>query len=309
MTYRVATIIVTYNSARHIERCLLGLRKASHSAILHTVVVDNASTDETLQIIRRVAGDVEVVTNGVNVGYAEGNNQAIEMLARYGFNYYLILNPDVVVPPGLLHKLLRVMEIDERIGIVSPNVFQGRLDKGHSEIEGMWSLWGVPVRRRPHGAHIWFVDRLPGSCMLIRSSVFEKVGLLDESFFLYWEEIDLCLRARQAGFRLAVCPDAEVLHQPGEPSGAKSERAHRIYYMWRNQVRFAFKNYGTFRGNFFLARRSVTMLKETIQYLRARRMDLLKAGWCGFLAGVQGETGKSDHPLADPDRASSLIAG
>src|SRR5262249_28268826 len=150
-----ATIIVTYNSARHIERCLLGLREASHSAILHTVVVDNASTDETLQIIRRVAGDVEVVTNGVNVGYAEGNNQAIEMLARYGFNYYLILNPDVVVPPGLLHKLLRVMEIDEQIGIVSPNVFQGRLDKGHSEIEGMWSLWGVPVRRRPHGAHIW----------------------------------------------------------------------------------------------------------------------------------------------------------
>lgn len=304
---KVAAIIVTYNSAQLIKRCLLGLREASHSVKLRTVVVDNASTDETLDIVCRVAGNVELVRNDANLGYARGNNRAIEMLLRDGFSYYLILNPDVVVTPGFLDFLIQVMETDERIGMVSPNVSYGVLGGRWSQTEGMRSLWGVTTLRRKAKRDIQFVDRLPGCCMLIRSSVFDKVGLFDESYFLYWEEIDLCLRARQAGYQLALCRAVEVFHHPGEQSGEKSERAHRIYYMWRNQFRFAFKNWGAFVGSLFLARRSVSLLREAARYLCAGRVDLLKAGWRGLLAGVRGESGRSDHPLANPDAGRSLL--
>jgi GT2 family glycosyltransferase len=138
--------------------------------------------------------------------------------------------------------------------------------------------------------------------MLVRSSVFETVGGFDESYFLYWEEIDLCRRARRAGFQLAVCSTIEAVHRPGEPAGTAGERAHRIYYMWRNQFRFAFKSWGA-AGILFLIRRAATMLRETLRYVRAGRVDLLQAGWHGLAAGIRGERGRSHHPCADPDRA------
>jgi GT2 family glycosyltransferase len=299
--HNVAAIVVTHNSARHIERCLLALRHVTRSATVHTVVVDNASADETLEIVARVDGTATILKNTTNTGYAAANNQALALLQPRAISYHLILNPDVVLPPGALDVLIGTMEADRLLGMVSPRVSRGMPDGPWSETEGARSLWGFAARPKRRDADKRFVDRLPGSCMLVRSSLFETVGVFDEAYFLYWEEIDLCRRARRAGFRLAVCLTIEAVHRPGEPPGAAGERAHRVYYMWRNQFRFAFKSWGAL-GSVFLIRRSVAMLREAVRFVRAGRFDLLRAGWCGLAAGLRGKRGKSHHPCADPDR-------
>jgi hypothetical protein len=269
------------------------------------VVVDNASTDGTADIVSRVDSTVTILKNAANIGYAAANNQAIAVLRARNISYHLILNPDVVLAPGALDVLIGAMETNSRLGLVSPKISLGVIGGPWSQTEGMRSLWGFAVSRSPHDADLRFVDRLLGACMLVRSSVFETVGMFDEAYFLYWEEIDLCRRASRAGFQLAICPTTEAVHRPGESLGATGERAHRIYYMWRNQFRFAFKNWGLV-GIVFLIRRFATMLRDAAQYARAGRVDLLRAGYCGLAAGIRGERGRSDHPCADPDRTPRM---
>jgi GT2 family glycosyltransferase len=138
--------------------------------------------------------------------------------------------------------------------------------------------------------------------------VFDVIGRFDEAYFLYWEEIDLCQRARDAGFTLGICPGIEVVHRPGEIGGVETERSHRVYYMWRNQFRFAFRTWGVL-GALFLARRSVTLLRDAWRYARAGRVDLLRAAGAGLRAGLDGECGRSRHPAADPDRSPRPARG
>lgn len=295
---RVAAIVVTYNSASDIQQCLLGLAEASTAVELRIVVVDNASTDQTVELVRRLNPDVEVLTNAENGGYARGNNQAIEHLQKEEVNYYLIVNPDMHLAPGFLDALLEVMEREKDIGLVSPHVLVRTPTGLCSQIAGFRSLWGMNLSHQSYGAYgddLCLVDRLSGACMLIRAEVFEQVGLFDEAYFLYWEEIDLGVRAGRAGFLLAVCRTVEVYHHAKTHGGGTEARARQTYYIWRNQFRFAFKIWGRGLGSLFLARRFISLFREGWGFMRAGQTHLLRVGWAGLQAGIRGETGKGRY--------------
>lgn len=300
---KVKVIVVTYNSADYIFTCLKSLDEASENFDLHITFVDNASTDTSLAAIiaSQGAANIEIITSLENLGYAHGNNLAIEAMFSEELQYaaVLILNPDVTFAYGAIDKLFLVLHLSEEVGAVSPYIIEpGQSLNCQVRIN---SLWGQPMKKRfMKRENIIEVDRLHGGCILIKPELFKKVGAFDESYFLYWEEIDLCQRARKAGYKLLQCYEVIASHAGDSKIGRY--RSHRIYYMWRNQFYFAFKTFWTPLACLFLMRKILGNCKEAIGYLRMKRLDLIYAGLAGWKAGILGEVGKGKSLYAKPVR-------
>jgi GT2 family glycosyltransferase len=194
-----------------------------------------------------------IIKNKRNYGFAAGCNIAITFaLSTLRPDYILLLNNDTVVDMDFLNELIKTAEGDEKIGIVGPKIYfydhLGRSDvisftgedvvpwKGAGQIYGYEEIdkgqWDEPMEP----------DRLEASCLLIRREVFEKVGLFDETFFMYYEETDICFRAKRAGFRLKYCPNAKIWHKVASSTGGMVSPV-RIYFMTRNRPLFIMKNF------------------------------------------------------------------
>ena len=197
-----------------------------------------------------------IIKNEKNYGFAVGNNIAIRyVLNSHIQKYILILNNDTVVDKSLLDKLVVQAESDKMIGFIGPKTYyydyHGRTDVINFS-GGRLSLWrgnSYPigfggVDRGQHDL-ISNVDYVEGSCFLARKEVFEKIGYFDKTFFTYWEETDLCIRARKAGYRLIYMPEAKIWHKVASSSKGKV----RSYYFARNRILFV-KRHAT-RAQFF----------------------------------------------------------
>ena len=187
------------------------------------LVVDNRSTDDSVAMLREQFPWVKVIANAENVGFARANNQAI---AQSSGKYLLLLNPDTVVKAGAVTTLLAFMEAHDNVGAVGPRLLNAdlTLQPSCSPAPTLWrELWRLfhldrlhayaeyPIARWSlHHAHP--VDIIKGACLLIRRDLFEQVGGLDNAFFIYSEEVDLCKRIQQAGWQLYWVPQAEVIH-------------------------------------------------------------------------------------------------
>lgn len=289
----IKVVIVTYNSEDQIVECLDALPFSSERYLFDIIVVDNESTDKTVQKLDNFYPSVHVIAS-TNLGYAHGNNLGVQEALKSGQQYkaILILNPDATLPARSIDGLADALFSSQEIGGVSPHIVERAGEKYHKHK----TLFGLPMSDKPlTGRNAVISDRLNGCCMLLRPEVFQKIGLIDEQYFLYWEELDYGLRAIAAGFKLLLCCDVFVYHRYGS-----QERQHRIYYMWRNQFRFAKKNYRPFFRLIFLARRFLTSLKELVIFVKIRRFDLVGAAMAGLAAGLRGETGKSSNRYAAP---------
>jgi N-acetylglucosaminyl-diphospho-decaprenol L-rhamnosyltransferase len=286
----ISVIIVAFNSGDLIESCLRALPAAAAGEPMQVTVVDNASEEDVTRAIKRSGVEARLLRLPVNRGYSGGNNAGIQQIMRRhpSPKAILILNPDVALPPGAVNKLYSVLAETSDCGAVSPWVTRAR-DNGKSlRLRTLWGLPSHPPMVRSDSPTQ--VDRLPGCCMLVRSDVFERVGLFDDAYFLYWEEIDLCLRARRVGYRLLIDTDVKVYHGEGDAEF----RRHRVYYVWRNQVYFAFKNYGWICGIIFLLRRvCIGNVRNAFTYASRRKPTLILTGLAGLWAGLRGETGRS----------------
>ena len=214
---------------------------------LRAVVVDNASEDGSLEAItdgirqRGWEGWVEILSSPRNGGFAAGNNLALARALQQPRppRYVLLVNPDCVLEPGALGALVSFLEAHPEVGIAGPRTEIGRgkqrptafrfpgilnnLDEGAhfaplSRCLARWQL-APPIQAAPHRT-----DWVSGGCMLIRREVFESVGLLDEGFFLYFEEIDFCRRAALAGWPTWFVPEASIVHEAGTSTGATGGR-------------------------------------------------------------------------------------
>jgi GT2 family glycosyltransferase len=224
---RTTVVLVTWRSRDHLPACLEALDAASAEDALETIVVDNASDDDTVACVRERAPGALVVRNDTNRGFAAAVNEAVR-LARG--DAVLLLNPDVVLGAGCLARLRRAFDEDATLGLAGPQLFfpDGRPQR---------SAWDAPrlgalafetfllynllprSRRHPLAARIaeapQDVEALSGACLLLRRSCLESLGGLDERFFLYFEDVDLGLRARAAGWRVRLVPDARAVHALG----------------------------------------------------------------------------------------------
>lgn len=293
----IRVVIVAYNSADQIAECLRTLSPSSENYAFHVTVVDNGSTDGTLQLLRNDYPSVQLIASA-NLGYAHGNNLAVKQILEQerGCKAILILNPDVVLLSGSIDLLAEALFSSPEIGGVSPHIAarDGRAGR-------LKSLFGFSMNIRPLAQRDAVIsDRLHGCCMLLRPEVFRKAGFIDEQYFLYWEELDFGLAAIAAGFKLLLCYDVTIYHRCDS-----RERQHRIYYMWRNQFRFASRNYASFTRVLFLSRRGLTLLKELAGFVITKRLDLARAAMAGLAAGLRGEIGKSEHRYAAPSNPPS----
>jgi GT2 family glycosyltransferase len=232
---KLSVIIVTWNVREDVLRCLNSIRKNPPNGEYEIIVVDNASDDGTADAIRRQFPDVLLIGNDQNRGFAAANNQGI---AESSGRYVFFLNPDTIVRPGSLDVLLDFMEHHSDVGACGPKlVFEdGRIQK---TVRRFPTFTGALHRHtifktlrifRP-AYRKWLmrdfsysatteVDQTIGAALIVRRSVLDKVGYMDEqNFFMYYEEVDLCYRIKQAQWRIMFVPDAQIVHLGGRSSG------------------------------------------------------------------------------------------
>ncbi|MBC8136277.1 MAG: glycosyltransferase family 2 protein [Fibrella sp.] len=248
---RVAIIIVCYNGVADTLECLDSLSRVTYPDA-KIVVVDNASTDGTAQVVRERFPAVHVLETGDNRGYAGGNNAGVRYaLDTLRADYTFLLNNDTTVQPGLLEPLVAHAETNRDAGISGPMMCY------YDAPDTVWASGGEMSTRadsvlRGNGIPVADIndqlleqDFVVGCGMLVRRDVWETVGCLDERFFLYYEDSDLCFRAMRAGFRNVTVPSVRLYHKVSRSTGAGSELT--VYYMRRNALLFLQKN-GSFWG-------------------------------------------------------------
>jgi GT2 family glycosyltransferase len=233
----IGVAIVTYNSADQIGRCLDSV--LGDPEVASVAVRDNGSTDGTQPLLERLAGaspSVLLVGDGSNVGYGAGINEAARAL---GAEYLLVLNPDTEVGSGALSAMLERFG-DPAVGMVGPKLVlaDGSLDHGGARRAPTLRsafLHSVPGLRRYANYVVDEpgpeVEAISGSCMLLPRALFERLGGFDTGFWMYGEDLDLCLRVRQAGFAVGWESRAAVTHHRSASTGRyRSWRVTRAFY-------------------------------------------------------------------------------
>lgn len=260
-------VIVNYRSADLVLDALRSIVGEVGVPGWKVIVTDNASPDSSGEVLVNaisVAGWsdwCEVRLLPKNGGFAYGNNAAIPPRGQIP-DRVLLLNPDTVVRPGAIGELMRFMDEHPRAGIVgsrledpdgTPQISAFNFPTVLSELEGgfrlgvvtkLLSRWMIapPVRNEAHRCE-W----VAGACMLIRREVFEEVGLMDEGYFMYYEEVDFCLRAARKGWECWYVPAARVVHLVGQSSGVTDTKkpAKRLPAYWfESRHRYFRKNHG-----------------------------------------------------------------
>lgn len=236
MARRIVIVILTYNASRFIGPCLEALRE--NTPLPHrAVVVDNASPDGTLDIVKKQHPEVEAVQTGSNLGFSKGNNY---VLAQYDADHYVLLNPDTQVHAGWLEALLAEVESDPRVGIVGGKLLypDGRIQHvgGEGAPTGPRHFGRLAARDAyPEPADVDFVTF---ACALIERKVLDRIGYLDEAYTpFYYEDADLCFRARAAGFRVRYAPRCVVTHHEGAAM-QKHISVEKARILERNRLRF-----------------------------------------------------------------------
>ncbi|WP_071873423.1 glycosyltransferase family 2 protein [Atopomonas hussainii] len=216
--------IVNYKTPQLVIECINSLKRfAPRLASMRVIVVDNASADDSLALIGAAHSDVQLIDAGDNLGFAAGNNLALQDCES---DYVLLLNSDALVDDGSLDHLLQVMQNNPQVGAVSARVVNA--DDGQDQdyparFPSLLEMFRRALSGPQFPAHGQqdpvVMERLHGACMLIRSKLLNSVGLLDDGFFMYDEDVDWCVRARQQGWQLWLIPQARVLHHGGRSSG------------------------------------------------------------------------------------------
>ena len=216
---QVSCIILNWNGWIHTIECLRALQECRYEC-LTLVVVDNGSTDDSVSRIRAAFPGVMVLESGKNLGFAGGNNVGIRHALAHGADYVWLLNNDTKPDPLALTELVAKALTDRKIGAVASICYYADAPSTIQAWGGARvNLWTGSARlsMKPR-SDAWF-HALNGTSFLISRAAIENVGLLDESFFLYWEDTEFCLRLRKQGWRIAAAPDSRVLHKVSAGTG------------------------------------------------------------------------------------------
>ena len=214
----VYIVILNTNRRDDTLACLDSLSKSTYKD-LKTIVLDNSSTDGSVEAIHSAFPNVQIINLTENLGYAGNNNVGIEEAIKQGADWVLVLNEDTILDPGCLAELVKVGESDPKIGIVGPMVYH------HNEPDVIQSAGGMLGKywqsqhlgqneldrgqfQSPHQAE-W----ISGCAILVRKDAIEEAGMLDASFFIYWEETEWCIRIARSGWKIVHVPQAKIWHK------------------------------------------------------------------------------------------------
>ena len=323
---KVAIIIVNWNGWRDTKECLESLQSVAYPNF-SVYVVDNGSTDESYERLidcQPPTTNHQLIRSETNRGFAGGNNIGIKKALADGAEYILLLNNDTLTQQptttDFLTELVKAAGSDSRIGIIGPKIYFAQETRGEnfesriSNLDSERKIWfgaGKLNWLRTRGYHLNYEvidentspdskfqilnsDYITGCCLLIKKSVIECIGLLSEDYFLYYEDVDWCLRAKKARYRIAYLPSAHIWHKVSR--SAKAGSASYVYYHVRNGLMLAWRHGDTLRRAVLTLFTLWTIAKQCIKLLiPAKRMWAIAAlkGVRDFIFGVTGK--KSSH--------------
>jgi GT2 family glycosyltransferase len=243
---KLSVVIVNYNVKHFIEQCLFSVLKASENIACEIFVVDNNSVDGSVTIIKDKFPQVNLIVNKANTGFSVANNQAIRLAKG---EYVLLLNPDTVVQEDTFTKVITFMDTHADAGGLGVKMLDGQGNFAPESKRGLptpfvafYKMVGLsrffPNSSKFGKYHLSYlpqdqineVDVLSGAFMLMRKSVLDKIGLLDETFFMYGEDIDLSYRIQKAGYKNYYFPETQIIHYKGESTKRSSLNYVIIFY-------------------------------------------------------------------------------
>ena len=238
----VAIILVNWNNAQDTIDCISSLKKINYKNF-KVFLIDNGSTDGSLEKLRPLANkNAEIIETGKNLGFSGGNNIAIEKALAEKFDYILLLNNDTTVDPDFLSELVRVAESDPKIGVAGSKIYFFSNPQMIWYGGGKFTWFGggrhlqyEQIDKNPDDNQIKDTEYMTGCAFLIKSDVIRKIGELDERFFLYYEDTDWSLSAKEAGYKIAYVPSSRVNHKVSR-SSAKLGNSIVHYYHIRNAL-------------------------------------------------------------------------
>jgi len=290
---KIVIIILNWNGKENTIACLESIKQLeSKNYQLEVAVVDNASSDGSGDAIKNKFPKVTVIENKKNLGFSGGNNVGITYALENNANYVLILNNDTIVDKHLLNNLLEVAISNEKVAIVAPKIYFAKGYEFHKDRyeknergKVIWYAGGIMDWSNVIGHHrgvdevdkgqyekIEETDFASGCCMLIKGEVFKKVGMLDEKYFLYYEDSDLSEQTKRAGYSVIYAPKAILWHKNAGSAGG-SGSSLQDYYITRNRLLFGMR--------FAPLRAKIALLKESMKLLIDGR-DAQKKGILDF---------------------------
>ncbi|WP_181304190.1 glycosyltransferase [Rufibacter sp. XAAS-G3-1] len=303
----LSVIIVNYNVSYFLEQCLLSVRKAVKGLQAEVFVVDNNSVDGSVEMVQRRFPEVILLANQENLGFSKANNQAIRQAQG---KYVLLLNPDTVVEEDTFLKCFQFMEAHPAAGALGVKMMDGAgkfLPESKRGLPTPWvafcKVFGLSamfptssVFNRYHLGHlpvdeVHKIDILAGAFMFMRTEALAKVGLLDENFFMYGEDIDLSYRIKQGGFEVYYFPETRIIHYKGESTRKTS--VNYVFMFYRAMRIFAEKHFSGRQARLysFLIRLAIYLRAAMAILFRGLQQvtPLLLDGLCLALGAVIGE--------------------
>lgn len=282
---KLSIVIVSYNTRRLLKACLESIRHNSPTYEYQVVVVDNDSRDGSAELVREEYKDVLLIESRENVGFAGASNRAIR---RTQGDYVLLLNSDTIVSPGAIDELCAFADTHSEAAVVGAGLVypDGRAQASSGAFPNLVTIFAryfrlkelVPFEKRAElyrlasgilgrtiGGYLanyaqtmtpQVVDRVPGTCMLVRRLAIEEVGYLDEGYFMYVEDVDWCYRFRLAGWQVYHLPYVKIVHLVGQSASDQASRARVHSARIRSQLRYFRKHHS--RMKLFLVRLIIT---------------------------------------------------
>lgn len=226
---KLAVSIVNFNSGEYLTRCLMSLNEIRDEVAMEIYVIDNNSTDDSLGRAKKEYPKINYVQNKENVGFGKANNL---ILRKVKTDFILILNPDVKIGSGVLPKLIEYLDNNSGAGAITCKIVleSGKVDlTAHRGFPTPWASFWYAFFKSDRFYHLTYkdlntvheVDAISGAFFLSRKDILEKVNYFDEDYFMYGEDIDLCYKIKEAGFKIIYYPEVEITHYKGISTGLK----------------------------------------------------------------------------------------
>ena len=274
---KLSIIIVNYNVKHFLEQCVLSVKKALAGIEGEIYVVDNNSVDGSVEMIQSKFPEVKLIANKENTGFSKANNQAIRIASG---EYILLLNPDTIVEEDTFSTCIQFMDLHQDAGALGVKLIDGKGNYLPESKRGLptpsvafYKIFGLsklfPKSRTFGKYHLGYLDKeetneieiLSGAFMFMRKTALDKAGLLDETFFMYGEDIDLSYRIHLAGFKVYYHPKTRVIHYRGEST--KKSSINYVFVFYQAMIIFAKKHFSQKNAQLF------TLLIQCAVYFRA----------------------------------------
>lgn len=278
---KVAVVLLNFNGKNDTLECLSSLSKLTYKNH-HVIIADNGSTDGSIEAFKENYPNVTILANNANLGFAEGNNVAIRFALEHGYDAIFLLNNDTVVEPNILNVLVDGSKKHPNALLGAKTYLYDQRDT-YDHLGGNWNeskarfdlVAAKQLDDLKSYENFFPVDYICGCALFAKKEVFQKIGLLDARFFLYWEESDFCMRAKEAGFINLICPKTKVYHKVS--ASFTGGKPHTTYFWWRNRLLWLEKNIPSYR------RKKIYKTIVTKEISRIYKHKALKSLQCALL--------------------------